>query len=205
MRSSRPPALATWLVEHLILGAKSEALAGDLSEQFSRGRSAAWYWRQVLVAIFLGLSKELRILWLAVSFTTVWAFIVTGSIQRLIYFTRLFQVVFGWGVTLRWPISMIALMTFIAALYAVPLLVSLTTYLAISKNFQARRLLQGLLTGWVGLVLSYIGAMLLPIHVLGHTPAGHVGLSLPLFFALLLSMWMVRPNNAARTTAKIPI
>jgi hypothetical protein len=44
-RSSRPPALAAWLVEHAIPGGKNEALAGDLLEGFGEGRSKAWYWR----------------------------------------------------------------------------------------------------------------------------------------------------------------
>ena len=32
--------------------------AGDLLEEFNRGRSAAWYWRQVLVAIIVGCASE---------------------------------------------------------------------------------------------------------------------------------------------------
>jgi hypothetical protein len=74
MRSSRPPALATWLVEHLSRGGKNEALAGDLLEQFSQGRSVAWYWRQALIAIALNFVSKWRILALAGAFTTAWAF-----------------------------------------------------------------------------------------------------------------------------------
>lgn len=47
MKSSQPPALATWLLDHLVPGGMSDALAGDLLEQFGQQRSA-WYWRQVL-------------------------------------------------------------------------------------------------------------------------------------------------------------
>ncbi len=42
---SEPPALATWLLEHIRFSNTDEALAGDLLEEFTRGRSAAWYWR----------------------------------------------------------------------------------------------------------------------------------------------------------------
>ena len=61
MTASRPPSAAAWLLEHL--GGENEALAGDLLEEFRRGRSAAWYWRQVLVAIVVSQSKAL---WLTV-------------------------------------------------------------------------------------------------------------------------------------------
>jgi hypothetical protein len=46
-----PPPLATWLLTRLTSGEKSESLVGDVIEQYQRGRSAAWYWRQVIAAI----------------------------------------------------------------------------------------------------------------------------------------------------------
>ena len=51
MKSSQPPAFATWLLKHLCSGQYTDALAGDLVEEYRRGRSESWYWRQVLVAI----------------------------------------------------------------------------------------------------------------------------------------------------------
>jgi len=56
MRSSRPPVLASWLIEHLIPGIQKDALVSDLLEQFSQGRSAAWYWHQALVAVLVNFS-----------------------------------------------------------------------------------------------------------------------------------------------------
>jgi hypothetical protein len=50
----KPPmtvALATWLLEHLTFGSDTEAISGDLLEELRAGRSTAWYWRQVLLAI----------------------------------------------------------------------------------------------------------------------------------------------------------
>jgi len=49
-----PPKLATWLLRHACLATDSEALEGDLFETFCAGRSRRWYWKQVLVAIALG-------------------------------------------------------------------------------------------------------------------------------------------------------
>ncbi len=60
MRSSQPPRVATWLLKRLTAKGKNEALVGDLLEDFTQRRSAAWYWRQVLAAIFANLVQQLR-------------------------------------------------------------------------------------------------------------------------------------------------
>jgi hypothetical protein len=46
--------MATWLLQRLTSGPEREALAGDLCEQYQRGRSAGWYDAQVLWAIVAG-------------------------------------------------------------------------------------------------------------------------------------------------------
>lgn len=51
MKSSQPPSVATWLLLHLASGQDRDALVGDLIEEYRRGRSESWYWRQVLIAI----------------------------------------------------------------------------------------------------------------------------------------------------------
>jgi hypothetical protein len=56
----QPPALAAWLLEHFRFSITDDALAGDLLEEFNQRRSAAWYWRQVLVAILVGFATEVR-------------------------------------------------------------------------------------------------------------------------------------------------
>ena len=56
-----PPRLAAWLLLSLGSGPFADALAGDLSEEFQRGRSGYWYWRQVAVALFLARTRFLRL------------------------------------------------------------------------------------------------------------------------------------------------
>ena len=57
MRPSEPRA-ATWLLKYF--GCRNEALAGDLVEEYRQGRSAAWYWGQVLMAILVACGGEIR-------------------------------------------------------------------------------------------------------------------------------------------------
>jgi len=55
MRSSRT--IAAWLFDRLDLDV---ALSGDLLEELERGRSAIWYWRQVLIAVWVGILGAIR-------------------------------------------------------------------------------------------------------------------------------------------------
>ena len=58
MKTSRPPILATKLLGRLVSGPHSDALVGDLIEQYRAGRSVFWYWRQVLLAIVVCFVKD---------------------------------------------------------------------------------------------------------------------------------------------------
>ena len=58
MSVTQPPRLANWLLRRFACVPKRESLAGDLDEQFARGRPAFWYWRQVLSAILIGVASD---------------------------------------------------------------------------------------------------------------------------------------------------
>jgi hypothetical protein len=53
VKPTNPPALATKLLESFVAERMSEALLGDVIEQYEGGRSRAWYWRQVLQALVI--------------------------------------------------------------------------------------------------------------------------------------------------------
>ena len=57
MRPRRPPRLASRVLNQMTDNAP---LAGDLDEEYLAGRSAAWYWRQVLLAVVLGPRRSRR-------------------------------------------------------------------------------------------------------------------------------------------------
>ncbi len=59
MNTSRRPSVANWLLRRFVGGPMRESLIGDIDEQFARGRSASWYWRQVMPAILCGFKGDL--------------------------------------------------------------------------------------------------------------------------------------------------
>ena len=60
MKPTNPPSLATKLLESLVPQRTSEALLGDLIEQYQGGRSRTWYWQQVILALMICASREGR-------------------------------------------------------------------------------------------------------------------------------------------------
>ena len=60
-RQSHPPKFALFLLRNLLPKRNSESITGDLLEQFGEGRSNAWFWRQVLVAMRTAVFHQLRL------------------------------------------------------------------------------------------------------------------------------------------------
>jgi hypothetical protein len=172
-------------------------------EQFCQGRSAAWYWRQTLVAILVGFAKELSILGVAVGFTGLW-------IGALLYCGRLWTTTplqrgFGWGVRLPWPASGVYVLVFFTAVNTLPILMALSIYLGVTKSFSLRGLTRGLLLGsFTWALTATFGVMVLPpLRQQDDSDfAKYVIGSVPFFFALLLSVRAARPNNAGRMSTK---
>jgi len=115
MRSSHPPIVATWLLEHLRSDSVNESLVGDLMEEYGRGRSNAWYRRQVLAAIVVSSCDEVRAHALIAikALITGWAaqfmfqFLVSGLLSRFHLWLPLYHklpLLFGYGIaaSLTW-------------------------------------------------------------------------------------------------------
>jgi hypothetical protein len=127
MKSSRPPILAAWLLERLSQRQYRVALAGDLLEERSQGRSGMWYWRQVVAAIIASCFADLRRRWIVVVFPLV----VCGTVpwNQLLHNAR-FQSFLVVGIQLRWPVSFLVGIAVMSAFQAAILLVALPTYVS---------------------------------------------------------------------------
>jgi hypothetical protein len=58
MKLVQPPRAAKWLITHFGSSSNNAQLIGDLDERFQHGRTAAWYWRQVIFTIVVSLVNE---------------------------------------------------------------------------------------------------------------------------------------------------
>jgi len=83
MTPSLPPRLADWLLFRLISGRRKQSIIGDLHEQYRRGRSFGWYWRQTITTILLDSLMKRRLLWLLVPTAITAAITATVSYRYL--------------------------------------------------------------------------------------------------------------------------
>lgn len=202
MKPSRPPALATWLLEHLLPQGKNEALAGDLLEKFGQQGSATWYWRQVLAAVMVGLLQEVRVRWIAIC----WAVVYSSAIPWLLHIwvaPQLRGFLFYFSMGLPWAFSLIGTVVTFTLFNTVLLVIALGLYLATVRHFNARRFLQALLVALPVLALGITGmffsfALPLPAFV------NSLIVRLPLFLGLLVSIWIVTPSVTRADSKSLP-
>src|SRR5882762_3123229 len=201
MKSSQPPPLATWLLEHVVARGRNEALAGDLMEGYNQGHSAAWYWRQVFIAIVVVFSMELRSRWI----TIIFAGVISGAVPwKQIWHSSQFQSLVVWGISLPWPASLFFSIAFLSAFEAMVLLVALSAYLRATRSFDLRGFLNGLLVALLVLGLGNIGVTLLWVMQLPPLFFYYVVWRLPLFFGLVLAMWVARTSAARAEATRLP-
>jgi hypothetical protein len=60
MAARRPALSAIWFLTTFGSGPSIDALGGDLAEEFQRGKSAAWLWRQSIAGVFVSFLYEVR-------------------------------------------------------------------------------------------------------------------------------------------------
>jgi len=181
-------------------GVKNEALAGDLLEDFRRRGSVAWYWRQVFIAILVGCSRELRTRWVVI----VFAVIYSSAIPReQIWLNLEFKSLLHLGLKLPWPVSLIYQIAFHTLLDAVALLAALSVYLGATRSLNRLRFSKAFLLA--PLVLSF-GNTVLPLLWVTHVSPllfYYVVWPLPLFFGLVLAVWVASPSTARAEATRL--
>jgi len=86
VKPANPPTLPTKLLESFVPQRTSEALLGDLIEQYEAGRSRTWYWQQVILALVISAGRELRASKLHAARAVVIGYLTGASLS---YFTTL--------------------------------------------------------------------------------------------------------------------
>ena len=67
----RSVAVAIWLLQHLGGKASEDALIGDLLERMAEGQTAGWLWREVLMALVVGVWKEMLAQWQTIGLVAI--------------------------------------------------------------------------------------------------------------------------------------
>jgi len=116
----------------------------------------------------------------------------------------LFQSLVVWGISLPWPASLFFSIAFLSAFEAMVLLVALSAYLGATRSFNLRGFLNGLLVALLVLGLGNIGVTFLWVMQLPPLFFYYVVWRLPLFFGLVLSMWVARPIAARVEATTLP-
>lgn len=198
MNRSEPPAVASWLLQHVTRKTSNEALAGDLAEEFTHGRSAAWYWRQVLLAILVMVLEKLRSALFVLGFACLWSIGVTSFWGR--YFLpsqiqSLLQRAPWWYAHFQWPWSTVVEVCLFAALNTTYLAAGVATYLLLSK----RVCVSGLFGGTaIGFILQIVRMVALPVLRPGRSLT-----FMMLSAIMLLSMSVARGTDEARETSVV--
>jgi len=203
MKRENPPAVARWIVEHLVPGKKNDALVGDLLEEFRCGRSSLWYWRQVVSAFAVGSLQVLRAKWLAFVFGFFWALPATALWIAIVRWQSGTFLARRWD--LPWPYSIIcelALTFGWQALYVwAGVILGFSIFSAAKKEFNVRRLARGV---WISLaaylvmfVALFVWRLLfpMPFNIRYVTPAGliislsMIAFRMTFFIAIVAGLW----------------
>jgi len=203
MKRENPPAVARWILEHLVPGKKNDALAGDLLEEFRCGRSSLWYWRQVLSAFVLGFMQESRMNWSVFVFAFFWAlpasalWIAVIRWQSGTFFAR------RWD--LPWPYSMICELglTFGSQVLYVwaGVIFGFSIFSAAKKQFKVRYLVRGIGISLSAYLITFVAFFVwrlifpMPFDIRFVTPAGlivslsMIAFRMTFFVAVVAGLW----------------
>jgi hypothetical protein len=174
MRPANPPATASWMLEHLTPGESNRALAGDLHEEFRSGRSKSWYWRQVVGAISIRVTREFFTHRTALLFAALWSMLAPAwllAIASLEGYANLN----GHLARLNWPWNSLCGFALMLAANLIFIWLGIALYLVpdlwIAGNLRLRELSRVLLSSLRALVVVSAALIVLPMHFLAVSAA----------------------------------
>jgi hypothetical protein len=195
MKSNQPPFIGTWVLEHLTFGDHNDALSGDLLEEFQSGRSAGWYWRQVLAAIAASYLREARARSLLVVFAALWIMPAQAWWPFAMWpAAHCAEFVFPWPYSTFLGEGVVVFQSLWAGLAAYTLLYSLT-----KRNFNLEKVGRGFWIGPLAFTLLTIAIQILS-HPLGIATSIRGELKLvSCFLSLIAAAWEIRPRVASES------
>jgi hypothetical protein len=178
-----PPRLAIWLLKHACPVRENEALTGDVVERFCEGRSAAWVWKQALIATAIGIPTQIRRNWPLISYAiagTAMLLVIPGNAMSKA------QAIAHWWI-LPFPLSMWVWFLSPGALLAFAGLPALAVALLVKGSFRW----SGLVRTWLfGLMLTTVLPFL--VFLPSFNPHSVIWPAAPftVFYTLVLSAWL---------------
>jgi len=227
VHSLDPPKLATWLLEQFspVLDAP---LAGDLVESFRQGRSAGWYWKQVLWAILLVFLYSLRKQWGRLAYAIVCSGLISAIWPSMFHVTarvyarsvtfvdggmRLYwdhavqattlpavYALYAESYGIPWPWSLVCQIGFLTVFQALIVASALGAYLGFARILKPQNFLRALMLVVAVLASSNVAATFLSVLRRGvQLPLWIGAISTPtIIIALLIGMWMADPGTSAQ-------
>jgi hypothetical protein len=166
MNDRKPPALATWILDHLRSRESNDALSGDLLEAFSLGRSRGWYWYQVIAAIAIAWVRNVRRHRVTLFFAAVWSVFSPAWLLLPVRFSL--DSLVGDTSYISWPWSFICALLFgaVIALLFIWLGVAVysTFHLLVHGNLSLRSVRKGFLWGVVAYGVAQACKLAIDIH-----------------------------------------
>jgi len=166
MNNRKPPALATWMLNHLRSGESNEALSGDLLEAFRTGRSAGWYWYQVIAAIAIAWGRNVWHHRVTLFFAVVWSVFSPAWLLLPVRFSL--DSLVGDTSHIPWPWSFICAIVFGAVISMLfnwlGVAVYSTFHLLARGNLSLRSVRKGFLWGLVAYGLAQACKLAISIH-----------------------------------------
>ena len=166
MNNRKPPALATWMLDHLRSRESNEALSGDLLEAFRTGRSAGWYWYQVIAAIAIAWGRNVWHHRVTLFFAVVWSVFSPAWLLLPVRFSL--DSLVGDTSHISWPWSCICACVFAAVIAMLFIWLGVAVYstlhlLTFGKCF-VRSVRKGFLFGLVAYALAQACKFAISIH-----------------------------------------